>query len=408
MFLWLACAAFLAAFVVATWLYRRMRKQQPDKAGHPQPLRSRPQSHPQTAPKNGRTVTAERVKSIAVQPRPSGKRAAPLPPAPAVQHVHASYLPLQKNAIHAVFSKLNVPYIPAYLVNLLHQYDARYALHRFCEVSSVPYSSLMDPGDALHSAARDELAGFVGFLIDVEETAKECGLSPDPVYDALAESKRRAEECLDRLRAATRLAKRITNTRLSFPPIQALAQGALAKVKAWDTLRPDETAEIASLADKLETYDQDFARAEESINEAILKLRAVRLTDANDAEYRQLLNERARLRHQLTITTDFGSALELFRQLAERFGELVRRAASEAHTGRRRHRRDGPSIEDACRVLNLSVRATVQEIKSAYRRLALQHHPDRNPTDPTAKEKFQNLNAAYQVAMMSAQAQART
>ncbi|MEO6828837.1 MAG: molecular chaperone DnaJ [Acidobacteriaceae bacterium] len=47
----------------------------------------------------------------------------------------------------------------------------------------------------------------------------------------------------------------------------------------------------------------------------------------------------------------------------------------------------------------LSVERTVsdQELKSAYRKLAMQYHPDRNPDDPTAEEKFKQASEAYQV-----------
>ncbi|MDI6757454.1 MAG: molecular chaperone DnaJ, partial [Endomicrobiia bacterium] len=40
---------------------------------------------------------------------------------------------------------------------------------------------------------------------------------------------------------------------------------------------------------------------------------------------------------------------------------------------------------------------TEQELKSAYRKLALKHHPDRNPGDRSAEEKFKEINAAYEV-----------
>jgi len=48
-------------------------------------------------------------------------------------------------------------------------------------------------------------------------------------------------------------------------------------------------------------------------------------------------------------------------------------------------------------ILKVSKRATKNEIKRAYRKLAKEMHPDKNPDDPTANERFQDLGAAYEV-----------
>jgi molecular chaperone DnaJ len=55
------------------------------------------------------------------------------------------------------------------------------------------------------------------------------------------------------------------------------------------------------------------------------------------------------------------------------------------------------SKRDYYQVLGLAREASEQEIKSAYRKLALKHHPDRNPGDKAAEDKFKEAAEAYSV-----------
>ncbi|KAH8108794.1 DnaJ-domain-containing protein [Phellopilus nigrolimitatus] len=48
-------------------------------------------------------------------------------------------------------------------------------------------------------------------------------------------------------------------------------------------------------------------------------------------------------------------------------------------------------------LLNVGLEATDQEIKSAYRKLSLKVHPDRNRNNPDAAQKFHELNQAYEL-----------
>jgi len=55
------------------------------------------------------------------------------------------------------------------------------------------------------------------------------------------------------------------------------------------------------------------------------------------------------------------------------------------------------SKADYYEVLGVSRDASEQELKSAYRKLALKYHPDRNPGDHASEEKFKEASEAYQV-----------
>ena len=52
---------------------------------------------------------------------------------------------------------------------------------------------------------------------------------------------------------------------------------------------------------------------------------------------------------------------------------------------------------DYYEVLGVTKSATSDEIKKAYRKLALKYHPDRNPGDKEAEEKFKEAAEAYDV-----------
>jgi len=55
------------------------------------------------------------------------------------------------------------------------------------------------------------------------------------------------------------------------------------------------------------------------------------------------------------------------------------------------------SKRDYYEVLGVSRTSTEQEIKSSYRRLALQHHPDKNPNDTEAEDRFKEAAEAYSI-----------
>jgi len=52
---------------------------------------------------------------------------------------------------------------------------------------------------------------------------------------------------------------------------------------------------------------------------------------------------------------------------------------------------------DYYEVLGVTREASDEDLKKAYRKLAMKHHPDRNPDNPSAEEKFKELKEAYEV-----------
>ncbi|MEX0822465.1 MAG: J domain-containing protein [Rhodothermales bacterium] len=56
-----------------------------------------------------------------------------------------------------------------------------------------------------------------------------------------------------------------------------------------------------------------------------------------------------------------------------------------------------PDVKDFYKVLGISEDASADEIKKVYRKLAREHHPDRNPDRPDAEERFKEIQEAYSV-----------
>ncbi len=53
--------------------------------------------------------------------------------------------------------------------------------------------------------------------------------------------------------------------------------------------------------------------------------------------------------------------------------------------------------KDYYAVLGVGKTASAEEIKKAFRKLAVKYHPDRNPNDKSAEERFKEISEAYEV-----------
>jgi molecular chaperone DnaJ len=78
------------------------------------------------------------------------------------------------------------------------------------------------------------------------------------------------------------------------------------------------------------------------------------------------------------------------------------RTGASDRTGRPALSAPGPPcygfrVRDPYEVLGIGRNASEADVKSAFRRLAAKHHPDRNPDDPQAAARFKEINQAHQI-----------
>lgn len=52
---------------------------------------------------------------------------------------------------------------------------------------------------------------------------------------------------------------------------------------------------------------------------------------------------------------------------------------------------------DPCKILNIKSDTSKSEIRKAYRRLAMEWHPDKNPDNPYAEKRFREIQQAYEI-----------
>ena len=53
------------------------------------------------------------------------------------------------------------------------------------------------------------------------------------------------------------------------------------------------------------------------------------------------------------------------------------------------------AYKDYYKILGINKTASTDEIKKAFRKMAMKYHPDKNPSDKVAEEKFKEIGRAH-------------
>ena len=77
-------------------------------------------------------------------------------------------------------------------------------------------------------------------------------------------------------------------------------------------------------------------------------------------------------------------------------GFFYKRTTGNQYHGYHQQGGKSPYTRDPYEVLELNKNASMEEIKKKYRQLVIKHHPDKNPGDPSATDRFRAIANAYE------------
>jgi len=149
-----------------------------------------------------------------------------------------------------------------------------------------------------------------------------------------------------------------------------------------------------------------LSKAEEDVTALIIKVRQIGISDAEGllSDSTVLLRKVIYFRHLLAGLKDTELSYIDFREKVEEMRRLIENLQQEIKTifllvdGLSACDRTRFEVaQDSYQILGLREGATQQEIKKSYRKLAKRYHPDKNPDEPLAAEKFRQVQQAYEI-----------
>ena len=313
-------------------------------------------------------------------------------------------MPLQEQAVAALFARLGVRSVPGILIGHLGARGVVPALRLFFRDFGLDYGILTNRRHRSHERQRRQLQLVVEYLTVAEKAVEGTPLSIEPVVAGIRkrELQRSAsrlpgragmsawpgaghlatvKHLLTMLERAASMWRRLSTTHLTWPSYQAFRSVTLQRLDRWHEALPEELDEIAAINDLYEQLNGRISRAASEARDLADRLCRI----AGSAAHSRLAEAIARridpLLQDLTAgRREPAEVAEGLEELHDDLRELLRQASPRAR---------------ALAVLGLSEGADPDAIRSAYRELALKHHPDRNGGDAQNDARMKEINVAY-------------
>jgi DnaJ-domain-containing protein 1 len=306
-------------------------------------------------------------------------------------------MPLQRKATEVLFVQLGIYYVPGLMLGELRRFDVRYAFAVFVERFGLRYGVLTTPGHARYPAQRDALEAIVGFLLEVEECSKDTSLQPTPLYDAVARSIEEAEDLLNTYQQVASVLRSLEGREIEFPKYLEFRVHVRERLQQWHEVSPEELDEIFMINHAYVTLQDRFLALLEQFGACIAWLVA---NIDRAGEDRELILKMVEEKEVLEAQIRDGSREpdDGVMQLADLLNDIT--DAAYALGFEEAFSEEGESVgpltmADYCKILEVSESVTRDELKKAYRKLAMVYHPDHNPGNKEAEERFKEINTAY-------------